>query len=67
MEYVIEIEDGMNDILTYNANKNGMSVQALIRELLKRYLIDAHIMEKSDLWKNGIEECAELNLEWANL
>ncbi len=67
MEYIIEIEDSVNNILTHNANRNGMSVQALISELLKRYLIDAHIMEKSDLWKNGIEECAELNLEWANL
>ena len=44
MEYIIEVEKALDDILTYNAKRNGISVQALIVELLKRYLIDSHIM-----------------------
>ncbi len=67
MEYIIEVEDGLNDILTYNAKRNNLSVQALITELLKRYVIDAHIMEKNELWEKGITECADINLDWANL
>lgn len=67
MEYIIEVEKALDDILTYNAKRNGISVQALIVELLKRYLIDSHIMEQSELWEKGISECAEINLEWANL
>lgn len=67
MEYIIEVEGALNDILTHNAKRNNVSVQTLIIELLKRYVIDSHIMEKNELWEKGIEECAEINLEWANL
>ena len=67
MEYKIEVGKALDDILTYNAKRNGMSVQTLVVELLKRYLIDSHIMEQSELWEKGIAECAEINLEWANL
>ncbi len=67
MEYIIDVEDGLNDILVKNAKHNGISVQALITELLKRYVIDAHIMEQSELWQRGIEACADIDLDWANL
>ena len=67
MEYIIEIEDDLNDILVKNAKHNDLSVQALIVELLKRFSVDAHIMEQERLWENGINECAEINLDWANL
>ncbi|MCH5163056.1 MAG: hypothetical protein J1G38_06160 [Clostridiales bacterium] len=67
MEYIIEVEDGLDDILTNNAKRNNISVQALIVELLKRYVIDSHIMEQSELWQRGIAACSEINLDWANL
>lgn len=67
VEYIIEVEDGLDDILTNNAKRNNISVQALIVELLKRYVIDSHIMEQSELWQRGIAACSEINLDWANL
>ncbi len=67
MKYIIEVDDTLNSILTNNANKRNIPVPTLITEMLKRYLIDAHIMEEKELWENGINECAEVNLDWANL
>ena len=67
MKYTIEVDEQLNNILTSNANKRNMPVSVLISEMLKRYLIDSHIMEQSELWKNGINECADVNLDWANL
>ena len=67
MQYSIEVDSQMNDILSRNAAKRNMSVPAMISEILKRYVIDAHIMEQSELWENGINECADVNLDWANL
>lgn len=67
MEYKIEVDSEMEDILSRNAAAAKMSVNNYIAELLKRYVIDAHIMEKSEAWQNGINECAEIELDWANL
>lgn len=67
MKYIIEVDEQLNNILTKNANANGISVPTLVSQLLKRYVVDAHIMEQTDLWQNGIAECAEINLDWANL
>ncbi len=67
MQYTIEVNDALNDILTANATKSGMTTEALITYLLNRFVIDAHIMEKVEQWKRGIDECAEINLDWANL
>lgn len=67
MEYIIEVDEELNNILTSNANKRNVPVSVLISEMLKRYLIDSHIMEQSELWENGINECADVNLDWANL
>ena len=66
MQYTIEVDKELNDILVSNAHAKNMGVEALISELLKRYVVDAHIMEQEDVRK-GIEECAEINLDWANL
>lgn len=67
MEYTIKVDEQLNNILTSNANKRNVPVSVLISEMLKRYLIDSHIMEQSELWENGINECADVNLDWANL
>ena len=67
MQYTIEVNDTLNDILTANAMKSGMTTEALIAYLLNRFVIDAHIMEKVELWERGINECADINLDWANL
>lgn len=67
MEYKIEVNEVLDGILKSNAARYGKSVPALIAELLQRYLIDAHIMEQTEVWENGINECAEVNLDWANL
>ncbi|MDE6201121.1 MAG: hypothetical protein K2M47_04505 [Clostridiales bacterium] len=67
MQYLIEVDDKLNDLLNGNANARNMSVPALIVELLKRYVIDAHIMEQNELWQSGTEECKDINLDWANL
>ena len=57
----------MNETLTRNANKYNMSVQSVILQILRRYVVDSHIMEQDELWQSGIKECAEINLDWANL
>lgn len=67
MKYTVEVDEELNDILTRNASIKNMSVGALIAELLKRFSLDAHIMEQNELWQNGIDDCAEINLDWANL
>ena len=67
MQYLIEVDDKLNDLLSTNANARNMSVPALIVELLKRYVIDAHIMEQNELWQSGTEACKDINLDWANL
>lgn len=67
MKYTIEVEDKVDNILRSNSQKSGVSVERIIAELVKRYLIDAHIMEKAEQWQSGIDECAEINLDWANL
>lgn len=67
MKYEIEVDKEVDDILKSNAARSAMSVPDIIEQLLKRYVIDAHIMEESDLWQNGLDECADLELDWANL
>ena len=67
MQYSIEVDKELNNVLTYNAQRRNMSVPELIAEMLKQYAIDSHIMEQSELWKNGIDNVAEVNLDWANL
>lgn len=67
MQYIIEVDDKMNDILIRNAAKQNIPVQSLIADLLKRYLIDKHIMEQDQMWQDGINELADVNLDWANL
>ena len=67
MKYIIEVDEKLNTVLTSNANKRNVPVPALIAEMLKRYLIDAHIMDQSELWENGINECDAVNLDWSNL
>lgn len=67
MKYVIEVDEALNETLTRNANKRNMSVQAMILQNLRRYVLDSHIMEQDELWQSGIKECAEINLDWANM
>ena len=67
MQYNIEVDEELNNILINNAQRRNMSVPALIAEMLKQYAIDAHIMEQSELWKNGFDNVADVNLDWANL
>lgn len=67
MQYLIEVDEKLNDTLTHNAELKNMTVPALIAEMLSRYAIDGHIMEQDDLWQKGIESCAEMELDWANL
>lgn len=67
MRYTIEVDSQLNDILIANADLRHIGVPALISELLKRYVIDAHIMEQSEIWQSGIRECADINLDWASL
>ncbi|MDE6293128.1 MAG: hypothetical protein K2L88_00700 [Clostridiales bacterium] len=67
MQYLIEVDGTLDNVLKQNANARNMSVPALIVELLSRYVIDAHIMEQSELWQSGTEECKDINLDWANL
>lgn len=67
MQYTIEVDKALNDVLNKTALKKNIGVPELIVELLKRFSVDAHIMEQTELWQNGIKECAEINLDWANL
>ncbi len=67
MEYLIEVDNEMDAILIRNAKSADMSVPDYIKSLLQLYAIDKHIMEQSDNWLSGINECAEINLDWANL
>lgn len=67
MEYLIEVDSQMDAVLTRNANAKNISVNDYIKSLLQLYAIDAHIMEQNESWQSGINECAEINLDWANL
>lgn len=67
MQYTIEVDEQLNNVLTSNAAKRNIPVPALIAEMLNRYALDAHIMEQTEMWKDGIQNCAEVNLDWANL
>ena len=67
MQYKIEVDEELNSMLIANAQKNNVSVEKLIEQTLKRYTIDKHIMEQNELWQKGIDECAAINLDWANL
>lgn len=67
MKYTIEVDQNMQNLLTANAARRNMSVPALISEMLRQYVIDSHIMEQNEVWESGIKECAEINLDWANL
>lgn len=67
MKYLIEVDEKLNAILSGNAALRNMNVTALISEILGRYAVDAHIMEQTDVWEKGIDECADINLDWANL
>ncbi len=67
MQYVIEVDEELNLTLIGNAQKRNMSIESLIEETVKRYVIDEHIMEQSELWQKGIDECAAINLDWVNL
>lgn len=67
MKYTIEVDQNMQNLLTTNAARRNMSVAALISEMLRQYVIDSHIMEQNEVWESGIKECAEINLDWANL
>lgn len=67
MKYLIEVDEELNKILSENANMRNMLVTQLISELLRRYVIDVHIMEQDGYWKEGCESCAQINLDWANL
>ena len=67
MEYLIEVDSQMDAVLTRNASAKNMSVNDYIKSLLQLYAIDAHIMELNASWQSRTNECAELNLDWANL
>lgn len=66
MKYIIEVSSEMDAILKSNAKAAKVTVADYIKSLLQLYAIDKHIME-IDSWENGINECAEINLDWANL
>ena len=65
MKYIIEVSSEMDAILKSNAKAAKVTVADYIKSLLQLYAIDKHIME-IDSWENGINECAEINLDWAN-
>ncbi len=67
MEYKIEVDEALNNVLKSNAEAMGKSVEEIICSIVKRYAIDMHIMEKTELWQDGINDCADINLDWANL
>lgn len=66
MKYIIEVSSEMDAILKSNAKAAKVTVADYIKSLLQLYAIDKHIMEIGS-WENGINECAEINLDWANL
>lgn len=67
MQYVIEVDSEVDSVLNNNAKLRGLSVPALIEQMLCQYAVDAHIMEQEELWRDGIQSCADINLDWANL
>lgn len=65
-KYLIEVDDTMNEILNENARSRALSVEEIIQELLRQYLIPAHILQ-GEAMEEGYTESGEVNLEWANL
>lgn len=64
--YTIEVDENLDRILSEKAALKRMRVEELIVFLLHRFALDPHSMKVEDM-KDGYEQCAELNLEWANL
>lgn len=65
-KFTIEVDEELERVLVKNAAIGGVSVEKFIELLLNRFAVDRHSMKVEDM-KAGYEDCAELNLEWANL
>lgn len=65
-KYQIEIGEKLNAVLEEGARMKDMAIERFIAEILNRYAVDPHIMEKEDV-KEGYEESGDINLDWSNL
>lgn len=65
-KYIIEVNQEVNKVLENNARIRDMSIESLIEEILNKYLIPLHTMDKEDMAKGYIES-GDINLEIANI
>ncbi|MCI8413508.1 MAG: hypothetical protein HFE47_05390 [Clostridia bacterium] len=63
--YQIEVDDTLNHILEEAARIMDVNIESFITEILNRYALDPHIMEKEDV-KDGYEKMGDINLEISN-
>lgn len=63
--YQIEVDEELNYILEEAARKMDVNIESFITEILNRFAIDPHIMEKEEV-KEGYEQTGDINLEISN-
>ena len=58
--YQIEVDDTLNHILEEAARIMDVNIESFITEILNRYALDPHIMEKEDVkrWAISISKSA---------
>jgi len=61
-EYKIKADKELNDILIAAAERINMSVEQFILQILNKYLVPMHMIDKEAM-AAGYEEMGELNLE----
>ena len=64
--YSIEVSNALKEKIKQNAVAQNISEEEFIAQILSRYVVEAHIMEKSEV-KEGYEVCGAMNIEIANL
>lgn len=61
----IELKGKILEFIKESARMRDMSIETFIAEILNKYAVDPHIMEKEDV-KAGYEEMGEINIKLSN-
>lgn len=64
--YRIEVNEEMDNIITKNAQRLGISPEKVIEQIINRFLVPLHNINRDEM-AQGYELMGEINLELANL
>jgi len=62
----IEVSNELYNKITQNAKSQNLTDEKFIEQILARFVLEPHIMEKKDVM-NGYIECGPINVEIANI